>query len=150
MSTITLHPCGDIVENDQIASILDRHPYAITINTTAKHALTQLEEQLSKQPLICPLCNRRVVIIHPDSIHNMKYPLTASTIRHLKISAMHVELHNQGNREAKATHTINFTQIELSNIVLQGGVSNDGGRTYRAFAALSNDFNGLISEFGSV
>lgn len=150
MSTITFQPCGDRVESNQIALMLDRHPYTIKINTTAQHALSQLEEQLLHKPLTCPLCNRHVVQIIHDSIQHAKYPLTASTIRYLKISPMHVELHDKGNPEAKAPHTIHFRQIELANIVQQGLTSSDEGRTYRALATLSVDFNGLISEFGAV
>ena len=55
-----------------------------------------------------------------------------------------------GNNETITEDILHFKQVELNNIINQGKNSNDNRETYERLTELANDFNMLVSAFGSV
>lgn len=150
MSAFRLNPCGDVLTDQQLASAIEAYPHSITINDVSREAFRQLNEQLSAQPLTCPLCQRQITQIDPSQLPNQKYPTTYGTLAHMRITSLSFDLHAEVDSAARISTIVNFTEILLPNIINQGQSSQDGGRTYRHLADLSNDFNALISSQGSI
>lgn len=150
MSTITLSPCGHSLSPEQTMKTLGEKTRVIRIDEIAQPAFAQINEQLQKFPLNCPLCSRRVEKIDPNKVENLRFPMSISIVEQLQISPLNVNLHSVGNREAKSLQRIHFKRIELNNIINKGQHSNDNGTTYQHCVDLANDFNGLVSSFGNV
>lgn len=150
MSAILFQPCGDVFNQAQFGAAIGDYPHTISINEAGLQALRQLNQQLQTQSLACPLCKRKVEYIDTKHLPNQKYPLSCTTIRHLKINTMSIDLHIDPTSATKTRHVVNFTRIDLQNIVNEGRDSIDGGRTFRHLANLSNDYNALLSSQGSI
>lgn len=148
MSALTLSPCGHTPTVDQFFTSIGYNSFTVSINESAQNAFAQLNEQLRDAK--CPLCKRNIERIVPGSAGSQKFPLNDSIFSRISISPLNMELRAVENTAAKVNSVIHFNRIELSNIVNQGLNSNDNGRTYRRLAELANDFNCLVSAFGSV